>query len=66
MLRYLCGAACAGISADLVGDVGLAMQAGGAVFLGATTWFGFKSAGLNKLYKRYQNGGKTKVLVIYI
>ena len=49
---YLCGAACAGISADLVGDVGLAMQAGGAVFLGATTWFGFKSAGLNKLYKR--------------
>eukprot|EP00577_Skeletonema_sp_RCC1716_P007702 CAMPEP_0113437648 /NCGR_PEP_ID=MMETSP0013_2-20120614/37537_1 /TAXON_ID=2843 ORGANISM="Skeletonema costatum, Strain 1716" /NCGR_SAMPLE_ID=MMETSP0013_2 /ASSEMBLY_ACC=CAM_ASM_000158 /LENGTH=596 /DNA_ID=CAMNT_0000328335 /DNA_START=556 /DNA_END=2343 /DNA_ORIENTATION=+ /assembly_acc=CAM_ASM_000158 len=35
---YLCGAACAGISADLVGDVGLAMQAGGAVFLGATTW----------------------------
>ncbi|KAK1736858.1 MFS transporter [Skeletonema marinoi] len=49
---YLCGAACAGISADLVGDVGLAMQAGGAVFLGATTWFGFKSAALNKLYKR--------------
>ena len=49
---YLCGAACVGISADLVGDVGLAMQAGGAVFLGATTWFGFKSAGLNKLYKR--------------
>ena len=30
---YLCGAACVGISADLVGDVGLAMQAdGGAVF----------------------------------
>jgi len=49
---YLCGAACAGISADLVGDVGLAMQAGGAVFLGATTWFGLKSAALNKLYKR--------------
>lgn len=49
---YLFGAACAGISADLVGDVGLAMQAGGAVFLGATTWFGLKSAALNKLYKR--------------
>ncbi len=49
---YLCGAACAGISADLVGDVGLAMQAGGAAFLGATTWFGLKSAALNKLYKR--------------
>lgn len=49
---YLCGAACAGISADLVGDVGLAMQAGGGAFLGATTWFGLKSAALNKLYKR--------------
>ncbi len=49
---YLCGAACAGISADLVGDVGLAMQAGGAAFLGATTWFGLKSVALNKLYKR--------------
>ena len=52
-IGYLCGAACAGISADLVGDVGTAMQAGGAAFLGATTWFGLKSAALNKLvYKR--------------
>lgn len=49
---YLCGAACAGISADLVGDVGYAMQAGGAAFLGATTWFGIKSAALNNLYKK--------------
>ena len=49
---YLCGAGCAGISADLVGDVGYAMQAGGAAFLGATTWFGIKSAALNNLYKK--------------
>ena len=49
---YLCGATCAGISADLVGDVGLAMQASSVVFLGATGWFGLKTAAMNKFRKR--------------
>ena len=40
---YLCGAIGAGVTADLAGDVGVAMQVGSAVLLGSTTWFGMKT-----------------------
>ena len=41
---YLFGAIGAGLTADfLAGDVGLAMQAGGAVLMGSTAWFGMKT-----------------------
>ena len=46
---YLCGAVSAGIAADLAGDVGLAMQGGGAILMGSTAWFGLKTLALNRL-----------------
>jgi len=46
---FLCGAAGAGLTADLLGDVGIAMQVGGAVFIGATAWFGLQTLALNRL-----------------
>lgn len=36
---YLCGAIGAGLLADGMGDVGLAMQTGGIVLVGSTLWF---------------------------
>lgn len=50
---YLCGAVGAGLAADLVGDVGLAMQGGSAILMGSTAWFGLKILSLKRL-----NGGK--------
>ena len=46
---FLCGAISAGVSADLIGDVGVAMQLGSAVFMGATGWFGLQALALHKL-----------------
>jgi len=46
---YLCGAVGAGLAADLAGDVGLAMQAGSAVLMGSTVWFGLKTLALPSL-----------------
>jgi MFS family permease len=40
---YLCGAIGAGLLADGFGDVGLAMQTGGAVLIGSTVWFAVRS-----------------------
>ena len=40
---YLCGAIGAGLLADGFGDVGLAMQSGGAVLIGSTVWFAVRS-----------------------
>lgn len=45
---YLCGAIGAGLTADLAGDVGVAMQAGGAVLVGSTSWFGLKTIALRR------------------
>ena len=43
-IGYLVGAVGAGLTADyLAGDVGLAMQTGGAVLMGSTSWFGVKA-----------------------
>ena len=46
---FLCGAAGAGLAADIMGDVGFAMQAGSAVLMGATGWFGLQTLTLNRL-----------------
>lgn len=46
---FLCGAISAGVTADLMGDVGLAMQLGSAVFMGATGWFGLQAVTLHRL-----------------
>mmetsp|Transcript_15559 Transcript_15559/g.29904 ORF Transcript_15559/g.29904 Transcript_15559/m.29904 type:complete len:226 (+) Transcript_15559:3-680(+) len=46
---FLCGAAGAGIAADMVGDVGLAMQFGSGVLMGATGWFGLQHLALWRL-----------------
>ena len=43
---YLWGAIGAGLTADLAGDVGVAMQVGSAVLLGSTAWFGMKTFSL--------------------
>ncbi|KAL9186705.1 hypothetical protein ACHAXT_005943 [Thalassiosira profunda] len=45
---YLCGAISAGLAADFAGDVGLAMQGGGAILFGSTLWFGLKTLALNR------------------
>ena len=52
---FLCGAAGAGLAADMVGDVGLAMQGGSAVLMGATAWFGLQTLAFNQIEKRKQN-----------
>ena len=51
---YLCGAVSAGLMADLLGDVGFAMQGGSAILMGSTAWFGLKTLALNKLEKNDQ------------
>lgn len=45
---FLCGALGAGFAADLMGDVGVAMQGGSAVLMAATGWFGAKTFALNR------------------
>jgi len=40
---YLCGAIGAGLLADGIGDVGVAMQTGGFVLVGSTVWFAVRS-----------------------
>jgi hypothetical protein len=46
---FLLGAAGAGLAADMMGDVGFAMQAGSSVLMGATAWFGLKTLALKQL-----------------
>ena len=46
---YLCGAMGAGLTADLAGDVGVAMQVGSAILIGSTAWFGLKTLALQRL-----------------
>ncbi|KAL3780025.1 hypothetical protein HJC23_011821 [Cyclotella cryptica] len=46
---FLCGAAGAGLAADIMGDVGFAMQAGSAVLMGATGWFGLQTLALHRV-----------------
>jgi MFS family permease len=51
-IGFLLGALSAGLAADLMGDVGFAMQAGSAVLMGATGWFGLQTLALNQLDKK--------------
>lgn len=45
---YLCGALGAGLAADLMGDVGFAMQALSGVLMGATAWFGVQTLAIGR------------------
>jgi len=46
---YLCGAVSAGLAADMAGDVGLAMQGGGAILMRSTAWFALKTLALSRI-----------------
>ena len=48
----------AGLTADIAGDVGVAMQVGSVILIGSTAWFGLKTLALQRLEDKSSKSNK--------